>query len=164
MYGAAGLLTLLLPRRRISCPTSLPWYYFARQHGEYYSAEDSYEPAFANAAITNKVAILQSCPHAKHWWMLDTLVDSHVFYATTWGYEYKLDTFGTSGVWDKVILLRDKITEELAKPAEQRLDWVLYADIDTMVANQDIGLDWILPPKSGDSPYILISSESCLCV
>lgn len=124
--------------RRISCTPSLPWYYFFRDGVDgggqpYYEGETFIQGTrrkwTSGVTPTNVVgnddvddeqqqqpqviSILQICPGAKKWWMLDYLVRNHKEYARRWGYEYRLRTDGQSGVWDKIYMLRDTIAREL---------------------------------------------------
>jgi hypothetical protein len=54
-------------------------------------------------------------------------------------------------VQDKVKILKEVVDAEMAKPAHDRLEWLFFADSDTIVLNQEIKLEDILPPKANAS-------------
>jgi hypothetical protein len=51
------------------------------------------------------------------------------------------------GLWSKHLWLMTIIGNELAKPAEQRLNWLLWHDRDTVLMNPQIPLDIFVPPE-----------------
>ncbi|KAE9369923.1 glycosyltransferase family 34 protein [Stipitochalara longipes BDJ] len=52
------------------------------------------------------------------------------------------------GAWSKPAYLLGLIVSELAKPADERLDWIFWFDADTIVLNPHTPLEIFLPPSS----------------
>lgn len=53
-----------------------------------------------------------------------------------------------SGMWNKIAFLHNLVSTELLKPASERLDWILWADRDTLIMDQCRPLSSFLPPKT----------------
>jgi hypothetical protein len=140
--------------RRVSC-SPLPWFYFFFDHAPFYDRNELYLPA----SNGNGIGIVQMCSNARKWLLFNQLVDNHRDYARIYGHEYDLVIDGVHGVWDKIFILLDKLGDELAKPAPQRLEWLWYADVDTFIVNPKIRLNTILPPSDRKLPFILITSK-----
>ncbi|KAH9859394.1 hypothetical protein IAQ61_011175 [Plenodomus lingam] len=52
------------------------------------------------------------------------------------------------GIWNKVAYLQNLVSEELLKPERERLEWLFWADRDTLILDQCRPLSSFLPPKS----------------
>ncbi|PWZ01777.1 hypothetical protein BCV70DRAFT_215235 [Testicularia cyperi] len=78
----------------------------------------------------------------------DILEHRHVEYCRKWGYPLLLvrtDLF--HGAATKLAAMQSVITVELSKPKEQRLEWLMWSDLDTLITNPNIELEHFLPPS-----------------
>lgn len=70
----------------------------------------------------------------------------------------EITTGQLSGVWNKCAYLLHLLIQELAKPEEERLQWLFWVDADAIVANPSIPLSIFLPPSDFDQ-YDMIGSR-----
>ncbi|RDW86263.1 uncharacterized protein DSM5745_02905 [Aspergillus mulundensis] len=63
------------------------------------------------------------------------------------------------GVWNKLAYLISLIVQELEKPAEERLEWLFWADSDTIVMNPNMRLETFLPPRHLTDVHIVLSKD-----
>jgi hypothetical protein len=84
-------------------------------------------------------------------------LETHLHYARRWGNALWIgkeeiligpQDGSTTGMWSKQALVLSIILDELRKPKESRLEWLSYADVDAIFANQNVPLDTFLPPDN----------------
>ncbi|KAF1996219.1 glycosyltransferase family 34 protein [Amniculicola lignicola CBS 123094] len=63
------------------------------------------------------------------------------------------------GLWSKHLWIMTVIGQELAKPEDLRLNWLLWHDRDTVLMNPQIALDIFLPPEPQFSNIHLIATN-----
>lgn len=75
-------------------------------------------------------------------------LQSHIDHGKKHGYPVKVLRQKMLGrLWTKPAWLLSIVLDELAKPPEQRTQWIFWFDADTFIANPDIPLEIFLPPK-----------------
>ena len=57
------------------------------------------------------------------------------------------DAHTLAGHWNKVLYLHSILIAEFAKPATERVDWLMWQDSDSITVNPSIPLDIFLPPS-----------------
>ena len=62
-------------------------------------------------------------------------------------------------MWSKVAWLLMIILRELAKPREERLQWLLWVDADTVILNPKIPVETFLPPVEFDDIHLLLTND-----
>jgi hypothetical protein len=76
---------------------------------------------------------------------------THIAYTKRHEYRhYLLEREIYDFIWSKPAVLLGIILTELGKPAGERLEWLLRADIDTLVTNPNIRLEQLLPTPRED--------------
>ncbi|RMZ10875.1 hypothetical protein D0864_01160 [Hortaea werneckii] len=74
---------------------------------------------------------------------------SHQLHSLLHGYEhFVLDSPIIDGLWVKEAALLQIILEQLALPENERLQWLMWADADTLILNALIPVELFLPPES----------------
>ncbi|KAL2866096.1 uncharacterized protein BJX67DRAFT_356565 [Aspergillus lucknowensis] len=63
------------------------------------------------------------------------------------------------GVWNKYAILLQVLLQELAKPPEQRLEWLYWFDSDTVLMNPNMKLETFLPPPHATDIHILLTKD-----
>ncbi|PNS19652.1 hypothetical protein CAC42_7496 [Sphaceloma murrayae] len=61
--------------------------------------------------------------------------------------QYVLKERLIGGFWDRPLYIMSLITQELAKPEDQRLQWLMWYDSDTILMNPNLPLEAFLPPE-----------------
>ncbi|KAL4946093.1 hypothetical protein BDV06DRAFT_183114 [Aspergillus oleicola] len=63
------------------------------------------------------------------------------------------------GVWNKLAYLISLIVQELEKPEGERLEWLFWADSDTILMNPNLRLETFLPPSYLKDIHIIFSKD-----
>ncbi|KAL4991441.1 hypothetical protein BDW68DRAFT_151962 [Aspergillus falconensis] len=63
------------------------------------------------------------------------------------------------GVWNKLAYLISLIVQELEKPADERLEWLFWADSDTILMNPNMRIETFLPPPHLTDVHIVLSKD-----
>ncbi|KAK3187349.1 hypothetical protein K4F52_003981 [Lecanicillium sp. MT-2017a] len=63
------------------------------------------------------------------------------------------------GYWNKPNYLISLVLRELAKPAEQRIEWLMWVDADSIILNPAIPPDIFLPPPDIDDIHFIASKD-----
>ena len=151
---------------RLSCAVPAFWRFFTlpeflRPSSSYYTSEQWYTPASSSTA---KLGILQVCDRPYKSKPLHFLLDNHRDYAQKHGYEYTLWTgripsqiSKERGSWLKIEATKHVIEQQLAKPEEERLQWIFHTDTDTLISSASTPLEAFLPPEDIKTPYLVLS-------
>ena len=62
-------------------------------------------------------------------------------------------------VWTKPAFILSLLLDELAKPEDQRLEWLFWVDADTILLNPYIPIEIFLPPEEWEDVNLLISHD-----
>ncbi|KAL9081854.1 MAG: hypothetical protein Q9159_006956 [Coniocarpon cinnabarinum] len=62
-------------------------------------------------------------------------------------------------MWSKPAYLMLIILRELAKPAEDRLQWLFWVDADTVIANPRVPVETFLPPVEYNDIHLLLTND-----
>ncbi|KAK3681525.1 hypothetical protein LTR37_020868 [Vermiconidia calcicola] len=63
-------------------------------------------------------------------------------------------------VWSKPAYILGLLLREMAKPESERLDWLFWADADTVILNPNIPIETFLPPPGDfDDIYLMYSND-----
>ncbi|KAF2838866.1 glycosyltransferase family 34 protein [Patellaria atrata CBS 101060] len=90
----------------------------------------------------------------------DRAIESHNLHNQIHGYpEFVLRERLLSGLWSKHAYILHIITEELAKPEDQRLQWVWWFDRDTVITNPLMPLEAFIPPQADFSHIYLLATN-----
>ncbi|PWZ01776.1 hypothetical protein BCV70DRAFT_215234 [Testicularia cyperi] len=89
------------------------------------------------------------------------LLQTHIEYAHRWGYPLLLTRSEIfNGASTKLVAMLTIIAQELAKPASERLEWLMWSDVDTLIMNPSIELEHFLPPSPRfDHINFLVASD-----
>ncbi|KAK1147848.1 hypothetical protein N8T08_000361 [Aspergillus melleus] len=63
------------------------------------------------------------------------------------------------GVWNKYAILLSALLEELQKPPHKRLEWLFWADGDTVLMNPNIPLEIFLPPPHIKDVHMVLTKD-----
>lgn len=91
----------------------------------------------------------------------ENAIASHNLHNTLHGYPHLiLREHMIRGLWSKHGWIMTIIGQELAKPEEQRLKWLMWHDRDTVLMNPQIPLDVFLPPEPQFSHiHLLVTND-----
>lgn len=124
---------------RISCSSPESWRYWNIPDlflpgSAFFTEQEWFSPAASSAqSAPSRISILQACevPY-RHSQELTQLLQNHRGYAQRNGYEYNLWTGQRAqgstkerGTWSKIQAVQYALQAELAKPAKDRLEWIL---------------------------------------
>jgi len=98
------------------------WYQWPSGH--YNDRAMAYTPPVTSKR-DSRIALVQICTHAKRSWVLEMLLNNHRDYAKAHGMRYILKSGGLLGKRQKPGQVRRIIEQELAKPENERLEWLL---------------------------------------
>lgn len=88
--------------------------------------------------------------------LYERAIQSHERHARHHGYPmYVLRRDISQGYWNKPMFIQAIIIQELCKPAEDRAEWVMWFDADSIIINPKIPLDIFLPPKEYSNIHFL---------
>lgn len=95
--------------------------------------------------------------HAKE---LHSAASTHKAYTDRHDYpHYLLEKQLYNGIWSKPSTLLSIILTELVKPDNERLQWLVWADIDTLVMNSNVRLEEFIPPAGFEEVYLLTTND-----
>ncbi|CAD0112680.1 unnamed protein product [Aureobasidium uvarum] len=88
-------------------------------------------------------------------------VKTHALHDRIHGYPlYVLRQSIMDDVWSKPAYILSLLLRELAKPAEERLEWLLWVDADTIMLNPYVPLEIFLPPSPQfDDVHLLVTND-----
>ncbi|KAI5195203.1 hypothetical protein E4T39_08343 [Aureobasidium subglaciale] len=88
-------------------------------------------------------------------------VKTHVLHDRLHGYPlYVLRQSIMDDVWSKPAYILSLLLRELAKPQEERLEWLLWVDADTIMLNPYVPLELFLPPSPQfDDVHLLVTND-----
>ncbi|KAJ9261678.1 CAZyme family GT34 [Paecilomyces variotii] len=61
--------------------------------------------------------------------------------------------------WNKYAIILSVMLQELAKPADKRLEWLFWFDADTVIMNPYIPLETFLPPPQVSDIHLLLTKD-----
>ncbi|RDW59470.1 hypothetical protein BP6252_12557 [Coleophoma cylindrospora] len=63
------------------------------------------------------------------------------------------------GFWSKPAYILSRLLEELAKPDGERLEWLVWIDIDVLIMNYKIPLEIFLPPRTHSHINCMVTND-----
>ncbi|KAL2373302.1 hypothetical protein RJ035_002056 [Blastomyces gilchristii] len=72
---------------------------------------------------------------------------------------FKLQAPVLDGFWNKMAIILSVLLQELQKPVDDRLEWLLYFDADTVLMNPNMPLETFLPPPHLPHVHLLLSKD-----
>jgi hypothetical protein len=87
-------------------------------------------------------------------------IQSHQIHNEIHGYpHYILREHMIRGLWSKHGWIMTIIGEELAKPEDERLQWLMWHDRDTVLMNPQLPLEIFLPPDEFHGVHLLVTND-----
>ena len=91
-------------------------------------------------------------------------IESFERYAKRWNYKEhvlrrEVTTGQLSGIWNKCAYLLYALIDELAKPEDERVQWLFWVDADAVLTNPAIPLDIFLPPSDFDQFDVIAARD-----
>ncbi|KAH8693753.1 hypothetical protein BGW36DRAFT_210132 [Talaromyces proteolyticus] len=147
-----GLLaaTILLIVWRISYyePSTLP--------GHSPQGNNNVAKTSATSRKVGKVSMLYGYPNPYY----KQALESHKRHADRWGYPmHILQEDISEGFWNKPSYVLSLVIQELAKPAAERLEWLMWVDADSIIINPAIPADIFLPPRDLSEIHFVASKD-----
>ncbi|KAJ9266752.1 CAZyme family GT34 [Paecilomyces variotii] len=103
-----------------------------------------------------KVSMLYGKPNTFYQRALQT----HRGHARRWGYRMEVLTHDIAvGYWNKPSYLLSLVIQELAKPASERTEWLMWVDADSIILNPAIPAETFLPPFDLDNVHVVASKD-----
>lgn len=91
---------------------------------------------------------------------LQSAASTHKAYTNRHNYpHYLLEKQLYDGIWSKPSTLLSIILTELAKPDDERLQWLVWADIDTLIMNPNVRSEEFIPPAGFEEVYLLTTND-----
>ncbi|GAB7363391.1 hypothetical protein MBLNU230_g3669t1 [Neophaeotheca triangularis] len=93
---------------------------------------------------------------------LEEALESHRRHCTRWGCQFEnldRDLAATRKLFSKQYFLLSTLLQQLAKPEEERQEWLLWVDADSIVINPAISPCVFLPPREMDHIYALVTAD-----
>ncbi|KAK4629327.1 hypothetical protein CLAFUW4_07960 [Fulvia fulva] len=98
--------------------------------------------------------------HGKHNEAYQRAIDTHLAHSKVNGYTmFLLHQPILDGLWSKEAALLEVLLLQLAKPAEERLEWLMWFDADTVIINKLISLEIFLPPAHRPDVHLLFTKD-----
>jgi hypothetical protein len=93
---------------------------------------------------------------------LEAAEATHQSYAARHGYpRVKVDHSIYDMHWSEPALVLSTILSELQKPrASERLQWIVWTSSDTVIVNQDVPLEVLLPPSGFEHIHLLVTNDN----
>ncbi|KKK18795.1 hypothetical protein AOCH_006782 [Aspergillus ochraceoroseus] len=92
--------------------------------------------------------------------LYERAIETHQEHSRRLGYPlFILQREILDGVWNKYAILLSVLLQELAKPSDQRLQWLFWFDSDTVVMNPHMKLETFLPPVEADHVHLLLTKD-----
>ncbi|KAI9374064.1 hypothetical protein BJX61DRAFT_499936 [Aspergillus egyptiacus] len=87
-------------------------------------------------------------------------VETHKEHCRRLGYPlFLLQQEVLEGVWNKLAYISSLIVQELQKPEDQRLQWLFWADSDTILMNPNMPLETFLPPRHLRDVHMVLTED-----
>ncbi|KAJ0424254.1 hypothetical protein BJY00DRAFT_299373 [Aspergillus carlsbadensis] len=87
-------------------------------------------------------------------------VETHRAHCLKQGYPlFLLQRQVVDGVWNKLAYLIYLLVQELEKPPEERLEWLFWADSDTILTNPNMRLETFLPPPHLTGVHLVLTKD-----
>ncbi|OAA34355.1 Galactosyl transferase [Metarhizium rileyi] len=103
-----------------------------------------------------KVSMLYGKPNSNY----EGAIKSHQQHAARWGYPmHVLRQDIAVGFWNKPTYLLATIVDELIKPADKRVQWMMWVDADSIILNPAIPAEIFLPPSDLDDIHVVASQD-----
>lgn len=85
----------------------------------------------------------------------DRAIESHKRHNEIHGYNMHVLRRGvTNGYWNKYAYLLSLVVQELAKPTEERIEWIMWVDANNILINPQIPLKIFLPPPDEQFKHV----------
>ncbi|KAL4993741.1 hypothetical protein BDV10DRAFT_198068 [Aspergillus recurvatus] len=92
--------------------------------------------------------------------LYERALQSHRRHAEKWGYGMEvLQNEITTGYWNKPSYLLALVIRELSRPVNERVEWLMWVDADSIVINPLIPLELFLPPSTLDGIHMVASKD-----
>ncbi|KHN96575.1 uncharacterized protein MAM_05518 [Metarhizium album ARSEF 1941] len=103
-----------------------------------------------------KVSMVYGTPNRMH----EGALRSHERHAARWGYPvHVLRHEAGAGFWTKQTYLLATIVRELAKPAGERVEWIMCVEADSVVLNPEIPVEIFLPPRDMADIHVVATRD-----
>ncbi|KAL4753661.1 hypothetical protein BDW72DRAFT_190869 [Aspergillus terricola var. indicus] len=87
-------------------------------------------------------------------------LQTHRRHAQKWGYGMEvLQNEIATGYWNKPSYLLALVIRELSRPVNERVEWLMWVDADSMIINSLIPLELFLPPSVLDEIHMVASKD-----
>ncbi|KAL4984894.1 hypothetical protein BDW68DRAFT_180210 [Aspergillus falconensis] len=87
-------------------------------------------------------------------------LQSHRRHAQKWGYGMEvLQNEIATGYWNKPSYLLALVIRELSRPVNERVEWLMWVDADSIIINPQIPLELFLPPSTLDGIHMVASKD-----
>lgn len=108
------------------------------------------QPKFAKVAVASGFEDI----------LYEKALQTHIDHSERWGYPlYMARENAADGMFNKVAYIMTVLLNELYKPAENRVEWLFYFDVDSIVMNQHIPLEIFMPPSDFDHIHYLAGRD-----
>ncbi|KAJ5431864.1 hypothetical protein N7445_008362 [Penicillium cf. griseofulvum] len=92
--------------------------------------------------------------------MYERALQSHERHGKRWGYPMHILRQDISiGFWNKPSYLLSLVISEMAKPAGERMEWLMWVDADSIILNNDIPVEIFLPPSDLKDIHLVASQD-----
>lgn len=87
-------------------------------------------------------------------------MQSHVPHDEKFGYDHFILRRGlVEGLWTKQAQILQILIRELAKPPEERYEWIFWHDADCVLMNHNVPLELFLPPSGWEHIHWLVAND-----
>ena len=87
-------------------------------------------------------------------------IETHQRHADRHGYPfYILRNPVADGYWNKAEYLHSVLVQELSKPTDERVEWLMWVDADSAIINPEIPVDIFLPPADFGDVHFLANKD-----
>ncbi|EXJ81885.1 hypothetical protein A1O1_07950 [Capronia coronata CBS 617.96] len=113
-----------------------------------YKLPDEMHPAGPNGGEQPRIGLV-SMAYGDDTSVYDRAIQSHARHAARHNYPlFVLRREIAEGYWSKTLYLISLLIQELSKPEDQRLEWLMWFDADSVAINREIPLEVFLPDKA----------------
>ena len=90
----------------------------------------------------------------------ESAIRSHQRHADRHGYPFfTLRNPVAEGYWNKAEYLHSILVQELGKPVDERVEWLMWVDADSAIINPEIPVEIFLPPADFSDVHFLTSKD-----
>ncbi|KID76190.1 galactosyl transferase GMA12/MNN10 family protein, partial [Metarhizium brunneum ARSEF 3297] len=133
--------------------------YFMRDHLPALPSPPPSPPKSSNVPSSHKVAKVSMLYGPKNS-LYERAIQSHERHAARWGYPMLvLRQDIAAGFWNKPTYLLTAVVNELSKPADERIEWMMWVDADSIIINPAIPADMFLPPADMPDIHVVASRD-----